>query len=348
MRRSWICSLAGTVLLAFGVAEATGRGGPSLIPWPAEVALVPGVYTVDGQKPICATGVASKVEEPLQATIKAVQGLDLKGRRCGPAGITLVLSSAAPVADSEGYPLDVRANGIRILARAEAGLYYGAMTAAQLLSADAVHNASVQLTGMHIEDFPRFKWRGLMLDPARHFVPVADVKTIIDQMSQHKLNVLHLHLTDDQGWRLQIKRYPELTTIGAWRTPPSNGGSGGDKGVYGGFYTQEEIRDLVAYAAARYITIVPEIDIPGHAQAVVAAHPQLSVLGDQPEVSTNWGVNYYLYNTNADSLAFLKNVLDETMALCPGKYIHLGGDEAIKEQWKTSPAIQSQMKALGI
>src|SRR3979411_2640831 len=135
MRRSWICSLTGTVLLAFGVAEATGRGGPSLIALPAGVALVPGVFTVDGQTPICATGVANKVAERLQATIKAVQGLDLKARHCGRAGITLVLSSTGRAAAPEGYTLDVGADGIRIVASAEAGLYYGAMTAAQLLSA---------------------------------------------------------------------------------------------------------------------------------------------------------------------------------------------------------------------
>jgi hexosaminidase len=304
-------------------------------------------------------------------------GLDLETRHCGRGPtIELVLSPSASVTDTEGYTLDVSAKGIRIEARAGAGLLYGAMTAAQLLSTDdravsegipsrdaqgtpdAKQNVAVRY--MHIEDFPRFKWRGLMLDPARHFLSVLEVETIIDQMSQHKLNVLHLHLTDDQGWRLQIRRYPELTTIGAWRTPPTAGkspssgtpsagsGPGVDRGVYGGFYTQEDIRDLVSYAAARYITVIPEIDLPGHAQAVVAAHPQLSVPGDHPEVSTNWGVNYYLYNTNADSLTFVKNVLDEVMDLFPGKYIHLGGDEAIKTQWKNSPAIQSQMKALGI
>jgi hexosaminidase len=345
MRRGWICRLAGTVMLASGVAAATQ---PALIPWPAEVALVPGVLTVDGQTPICATGSASKVAERLQATLKAVQGLDLKTRRCGPAGITLVLSSAAPVTDREGYTLDVGANGMRILARAEAGLYYGAMTAAQLLSPGAAHSSSVRLAGMHIEDFPRFKWRGLMVDPARHFLTVADVKTMIEQMGQHKLNVLHLHLTDDQGWRIEIKRYPQLTKIGAWRTPPSNGGPGGETDAYGGFYTQEDIRDIVGYAAERYITVVPEIDLPGHAQAVVAAYPQIGVTGDHVAVSSNWGVNYCLYNTSADSLMFVKGVLDEVMALFPGKYIHLGGDEAIKDQWKASPAIQAQMKTLGI
>jgi hexosaminidase len=345
MRRSWICSLAGNVLLASGVALATE---PSLIPWPAEVALVPGVVTIDGQTPICATGIASKLAERLQATLKAVQGLDLKARDCGRAGITLDLSSAAPVADTEGYTLDVGANGVRIQARTEAGLYYGAMTAAQLLSSGAAHSSIVRLPGMHIEDFPRFKWRGLMLDPARHFLPVADVKTIIEQMGQHKLNVLHLHLTDDQGWRIEIKRYPQLTNIGAWRTPPSNGGAGGETGSYGGFYTQEEIREIVAHAAERYITVVPEIDLPGHAQAVVAAYPQLGVTRDRPAVSSDWGVNYCLYNTSAEGLTFVKNVLDEVMALFPGKYVHLGGDEAVKDQWKASPAIQAQMKALGI
>ena len=345
MRRSWICSLAGTVLLTFGVAVATE---PSLIPWPAQIALVPGVFTVDGQTPICATGVASKVAERLQATITAVQGLDLKARHCGRAGIALVLSSSARVADTEGYTLDVDAKGMRILARAEAGLYYGAMTAVQLLSSGAAHDSSVRLRGMHIEDFPRFKWRGLMLDPARHFLPVAEVKTIIEQMGQHKLNVLHLHLTDDQGWRIEIKRYPQLTRIGAWRTPPSNGGLGSETAAYGGFYTQEDIRDIVAYAAERHITVVPEIDLPGHAQAVVAAYPQIGATGEQVPVSSDWGVNYCLYNTSADSLTFVKNVLDEVMALFPGRYVHLGGDEAIKDQWKASPAIQAQMKTLGI
>ena len=343
-RCAWLRNLIGTWLLASGC----GAAEPSLIPWPANVATGEGAFVVSRETPICALGTADSVARQFQAVVKSVEGLDLAARGCDGAVIALLLSPTATVQDTEGYILDVGPTGVRIQARAAAGLYYGAMTAAQLLSASARWGTSVRLQGMHIEDFPRFKWRGLMLDPARHFLPVTDIKVIIDQMGQHKLNVLHLHLTDDQGWRLQIERYPELTSIGAWRKPPSNGGPGGDDVLYGGFYTQEEIRDLVAYAAARYITVVPEIDVPGHAQAVVAAHPQLSVLGDHPEVSTNWGVNDYLYNTNADSLTFLKNVLDETMRLFPAKYIHLGGDEAIKRQWKASAAIQSQIKALGL
>jgi hexosaminidase len=288
------------------------------------------------------------VAEQFQAVVKAVQGFDLESRDCGHADIALILSSTAAVADAEGYALDVSATGVRIEARETAGLYYGAMTAAQLLSAGATFGMPVRLAGTHIEDAPRFRWRGLMLDPARHFVPVADVKMIIDQMGQHKLNVLQLHLTDDQGWRIEIQRYPELTKVGAWRTPPSNGGAAGEAASYGGFYAQEEIREIVRYAAARHVTIVPEIGIPGHAQAVVAAHPKLSVLGDQPRVSSDWGVNYHLYNTDEYSLTFIKNVLDEIMRLFPGKYIHLGGDEAIKDQWKASRAVQAQMKALGL
>ena len=242
------------MLLLASVATAQTSGTePSLIPWPAKVVMGRGVFVVNGQTPICARGAANSVAQQLQTTVGAMQGLDLETRRCGrgPA-IELVLSPSASVTDTEGYTLDVRASGIRIEARAGAGLFYGAMTAAQLLSTDdrAVSEGipdraasegipsggrgdtqgatpdskpSVTVRCMHIEDFPRFKWRGLMLDPARHFLSVVEVKTMIDQMSQHKLNVLHLHLTDDQGWRLQIKRYPELTTIGAWRKPPSSG-----------------------------------------------------------------------------------------------------------------------------
>ncbi|HXS17393.1 MAG TPA: beta-N-acetylhexosaminidase, partial [Polyangiaceae bacterium] len=310
-----------------------GASGPSLIPWPAQVSSAPGAFTVDSQTPICAKGVASKVADRLESTLRAVQGLDLENRGCGSANITLTVAAGA---DSEGYTLDVDSNGMRVVAPTEAGLYYGAMTAVQLLSSGAASNSSVHLPGIHIVDFPRFKWRGLMLDPARHFLTVASVETILEQMGQHKLNVLQLHLTDDQGWRVEIKRYPQLTKIGAWRTPPSNGGPGSETGVYGGFYTQDDIRAIVAYAGARHITVVPEIDLPGHAQAVVAAYPELGVTGERPAVSSNWGVNPYLYNTNPASLKFVENVIDEILTLFPGKYIHLGGDEAIKDQWQSS------------
>ena len=340
-----ICALAGVLLLISGTARAAE---PSIIPWPVKVTSATGFFIVDEKTTFCAATDAERaVAEHLQAVVKAVHGLDLKARGCDRAGIALKLSPAAAVVDEEGYTLDVSATGVRIEARTAAGLYYGAMTVAQLLSGGVKHDVPVRLAGIHIEDFPRFKWRGLMLDSARHFFTVADVKAMLDQMGQHKLNVLHLHLTDDQGWRIEIQRYPELTKIGAWRTPPSNG-KAEETSMYGGFYTQADIREIVSYATERHITIVPEIDFPGHAQAVVAAHPKLSVPGDQPKVGNNWGVNYYLYNTDEYSLTFVKNVLDEVMKLFPGKYIHLGGDEAIKDQWIASPAVQAQMKALGL
>jgi len=333
-------------LLALGCGPAAA-GDATLIPWPAKVVPGEGRFTVDRTTPVCATGDATRTAEQLRTLVKTLRGLDLPATDCSRPHIALSLSNNASD-NPEGYHLDITRAGVRITAPSETGLYYGAMTLAQLLSPDDHAGAPVRLDAMTIDDAPRFHWRGLMLDPARHFLPVADVKTIIDQMGQHKLNVLHIHLTDDQGWRIEIKRYPDLTRVGGWRTPPSNGGPGSETQPYGGFYTQDDIRGIVAYAAERHITVVPELDMPGHAQAAVAGHPQLSVSGRTPQVSGDWGVNPYLYNTDADSIKFVENVLGEVMALFPSPYIHLGGDEAVKDQWRDSPKIQAQMKALGI
>ncbi len=333
-----------TLLLAATGARANEA---PLIPWPAKLTAAAGSFIVDEKTKLCDDGAGAAAIDQFQAVVKAVQGIDLQSRGCGGPGIAFVLSPTAPVTDAEGYSLDVLAHGVKIEARSAAGLYYGAMTLTQLLSTGMAYGQPVRLAGTHIEDYPRFKWRGLMLDPARHFVPVADVKLVIDQMAQRKLNVLHLHLTDDQGWRIEIRRYPDLTKVGAWRKPPSNGGPGSATETYGGFYTQAEIRDLVKYAAARHITIIPEIDVPGHAQAAIASYPKLGVPGDRPAVSNNWGVNEYLWSADEHSLTFVKHVLDEVMELFPSRYIHLGGDEAIKDQWRASAAMQAQMKALG-
>ena len=333
-------------LLAFGVTEA--HAAPSLIPWPTHIEAAAGHFTVGNNTALCETGGGSQTAEQLRSLVKTLRGIDLSTAGCQKPHIALVLAKGAANDNPEAYSLNISPAGVRISASSEAGLYYGAMTLAQLLSPDDHFGAPVVLSGTQIDDAPRFGWRGLMLDPARHFLPVADVKTMIDQMGQHKLNVLHLHLTDDQGWRIEIKRYPDLTRLGAWRAPPSNGGPGSETQPYGGFYTQDDIRGIVAYAARRHITVVPELDMPGHAQAAVAGHPELSVSGQTPQVSGDWGVNPYLYNTDPDSLTFVKNVLDEVMALFPSTYIHLGGDEAVKDQWRDSPKIQAQMKALGI
>ncbi|MEW5313157.1 MAG: hypothetical protein WDW38_004746 [Sanguina aurantia] len=252
----------------------------------------------------------------------------------------------APVTSPEGYTLDVTPQGVRLVARTDAGLFYGAMTLAQLLSPDDRRGA-VAIATLHIDDQPRFPWRGLMLDSARHMQTIGEIETLIDQMAQHKLNTFHWHLADDQGWRIEIRRYPQLTAIGAWRTP-IDAGHDGQPLRYGGFYTQDQIRQLVAFAADRHVTVVPEIDMPGHAQAAVAAYPSLGVTGRQLGVSEDWGVHPTLYNVDDATLAFMDNVLDEVMALFPSHIIHVGGDEAVKDQWKASPAVQARMHALGL
>ncbi|OOG60730.1 beta-hexosaminidase [Rhodanobacter sp. B05] len=323
---------------------------PALIPLPAKLTLADAGFRVDARTPVVIdhSSATRHTASYLIDLLARTRGLHLRvtsGKLESPA-IVLQRDPQAPVAQAGGYALDVTPQGIRIHARDDAGLFHGAITLWQLLTPDA-RTGAVDVPGMHIRDWPRFAWRGLMLDSARHFQSVAEIKTLLDQMAQHKLNTFHWHLTDDQGWRIQIRRYPELTRIGAWRTPPDAGHDGEPK-RYGGFYTQDEIRAVVAYAAARYITIVPEIDMPGHAQAAVAAYPQFGVTGQRPAVSVDWGINPWLYNVDDDTFTFIDHVLDEVMELFPSKYIHVGGDEAIKDQWQASPAVQAKMHALGI
>ena len=323
----------------------------SLIPMPAQIDQADGSFQVDEKTPIVVADHDASTRHTadyLADLIGRTRGLHLHVTQ-GVAttnAIVLQRDPHAPVADSEGYSLDVTSQGIRITARDDAGLFHGAITLWQLLTPDA-RQGSVLISALHIRDQPRFVWRGLMLDSVRHFQSAAEVEQLLDQMAQHKLNVFHWHLTDDQGWRIQIKRYPELTRIGAWRTPP-DAGREGEPTTYGGFYTQDQIRQIVAYAAARYITVVPEIDMPGHAQAAVAAYPQIGITGKRPSVSVDWGVNPYLYNVDDATFGFIDNVLDEVMTLFPSHYIHVGGDEAVKDQWHASAAAQAKMHALGL
>lgn len=264
---------------------------------------------------------------------------------------------------TEAYRLTVAPEGVTLQASGDAGLFYASVSLYQLLTpAEPAgrDRGPVDLPGVQVDDAPRFAWRGLMLDVVRHFSPPAEVEALLDQMALHKLNVLHLHLSDDQGWRFEVKRYPDLTRIGGWRTPP-----GSQPARYGGFYTQAQMRALVAYAAARHITVVPEFDLPGHAQAAVAAYPQFGVdicrrdarapedapptaCTPRPAVSGDWGVNPYLFNVDEPTVQFVQQVLDEAMAVFPSRFIHIGGDEAIKDQWKASPAVQKRMRALGL
>ena len=258
---------------------------------------------------------------------------------------------------AEGYNFESSGKGIVIKGKDSAGAFYGVQTLLQLLPPPGGKNWGTNRTatvpGLKILDEPRFAWRGMMLDVGRHFYDVKDIKQLLDLMAFHKLNTFHWHLTEDQGWRLEIKKYPKLTEVGAWRdgTPPYENRKASDGKRYGGFYTQEQVREIVAYAARRHITVVPEIEMPGHAAAAIAAYPQFGnddVPGYAPRVAVRWGVHPYIYAPKEETFAFLDGVLDEVCSLFPSKYIHIGGDEAPKDQWKQSPFAQQVIKREGL
>ena len=294
----------------------------------------------------------------LNDMLKRTRGIELKigeenGENAGPA-IHLTRGPDAPVGD-EAYNLATAPTGATVLAAGDAGLFYGAVTLIQLATETDGHASAVPIAALSIQDAPRYPWRGLLLDSARHFQSPEFVKKLIDDMAVHKLNMLHWHLTDDQGWRLEIKKYPRLTEVGAWRVPAGQGPQQDidpathKPRLYGGFYTQDQVRDIVAYAAQRHVSIVPEIDLPGHASAAIVAYPWLASTPHPPtSVPSDWGVYPTLLNPDTPAIGFLQDVMTEVIGLFPSPYIHVGGDEAVKTQWKASPAIQAQMQALGI
>jgi hexosaminidase len=345
----WMLGAVGAIGVA-PVAEAQSMSPAkplAVLPLPASIAAKPGTLVISSGSAIATPpgdAEAASAARLLIAHVMTTRGITLQTGK-NDASIRFVRDRT--ITGPEAYRLDVDATGIRIAAASRNGFVYGAMTLAQLLSPDQAFGKPVTVAGVTIMDAPRFAWRGLMVDVARHFQPLPSLYKIVDQMAAVKLNTLHLHLTDDQGWRFEVKRYPKLTAIGAFRSPPSTGGPAPTTRV-GGFYTQVELRALVRYAADRGITIVPEVDLPGHAQALVAAYPELDVLGDRPAVSHDWGINPYLLNPGPKGVAFVENVLDELIAVFPGSYVHLGGDEAIKDQWQRSPQVQAQMAALAI
>jgi len=248
-----------------------------------------------------------------------------------------------PGQPAEGYRLTI-GEGVLIEASSDAGALYGAQTVLQLLGAQAFRAAPAgapawTLPALAIVDKPRYGYRGVMLDVARHFQPKNDVLRFIEVAAMHKLNVLHLHLTDDQGWRVEINAFPKLTEVGAWRRESSLGAWRAgifDGAPHGGFYTQDDLREIVAFAAARNITVIPEIDVPGHSQAAIAAYPELGLPGSTLEVWTRWGINPNVLEPTAYAVDFYKVVLDELMEIFPSPWIGLGGDEVPLEQWESS------------
>jgi len=324
--------------------DARRDEGPlPLIPMPATVERTPGYFALRRGMPLVMRSASPQALGAARYFQELVGDLHLDLRVDAPESAGAIVFELDPNLlvrvdnGDEGYELSVSPERVRVVARSPRGLFYGGITLWQLISADAA-----QIPAVAISDHPRFAWRGLLLDSARHFQSPEFVKRFIDQMAQHKLNVLHWHLTDDQGWRIQIRKYPLLTEIGAWRTPPAGGPR------YGGYYTQDEIRDIVRYAAERCVTIVPEIEMPGHAQAAIAAYPQFGVTGANPGVARDWGINTYLYNVDESTFGFLQDVLDEVLELFPSPYIHVGGDEAAKDQWQASARVQQRMRELGV
>ena len=298
-----------------------------------------------------AVGIARRFADLLQST-RAIH-VDVRPFGGGALrdAIVFALDPANPhVPTGEGYELSVDDHLIRVAAAEPQGLFRGSVTLWQLLTEQSTPASTIDVPDVLIRDRPRFAWRGAMLDSARHYQPPDFIKRFIDQLALLKLNTLHWHLTDDQGWRIEIKRYPRLTEIGAWRRPAGAAATdaSGQPARYGGYYTQDEIRDIVRYAAERYVMIVPEIDMPGHMQAAIAAYPELGSAADTPVVSPDWGVHSYILNVEEPTFVFMQNVLDEVMALFPGSYVHIGGDEAVKDQWKASPRVQARMRELGI
>ncbi|MGY5116059.1 beta-N-acetylhexosaminidase [Streptomyces sp. 900105755] len=299
-------------------------------------------------------------ERWLRATVGAAAGVPLRpGPEDARNAVRLHLDDSL---EPEAYRLSVIANrGVEIRGGGPAGVFWGAQTLRQLLGPEAFRRAPVRpgirygIPHQVIEDSPRFPWRGLMLDVARHFTPKEGVLRYLDLMAAHKLNVFHFHLTDDQGWRLRIERYPRLTEVGSWRTRTKFGHRASplwEEKPHGGYYTQDDIREIVAYAAERHITVVPEIDVPGHSQAAVAAYPEL---GNTDVIDTtalsvwdSWGISPNVLAPTDNTLRFYEGVFEEVLELFPSEFIHVGGDECPKDQWRASPAAQARIKELGL
>jgi hexosaminidase len=361
---------AAALLAGSPVSHARVDAFVDVVPIPAEVGARPGTFTLtDGAElAISRDRQVLAVAAYLRDLLRNSRGLTLRllerpGGRVPDGAIALRLDPAAPGESPESYQLDVSPRGVVVSARSAPGLFYGAVTLWQLCgtpageatAAGVPQGAAVSIPALHISDTPRFRWRGLMLDSVRHFQSADFILRYIDWMALHKLNVLGWHLTDDQGWRLEIRKYPRLTGVGAWRVPAGQAAqqdidpATGRPRLHGGFYSQEQVRRIVAHAAARHVTIVPEIDMPGHSTAAIVAYPQLGAAADAPAaVPADWGIYPNVFNLDESTFAFIENVLSEAMRLFPGPYLHIGGDEVVTDQWQASARVRSRMRALGV
>ena len=329
----------------------------NLIPYPTHIEPMAGYFELDGETVMIADAHAHATAVLLAEWLRPATGFELPVLPTSTMrAITLRLIQ--PRTASEAYELHVSSSQILLTASSEAGLFYAAQTLRQLLPVDIFSQhvqseLSWRVPNLKVIDSPRFGWRGAHLDVARHFMPLNFLKKFVDGLAMLKYNVFHLHLTEDQGWRIHIHKYPLLTEIGAWRETTRTGHErdpdrGFDNIRHGGFYTQADLRELVTYAAQRHITIVPEIEMPGHAQAAIAAYPELGNVPEELDVRANWGISKHVFNAGESTIVFLQDVLEEVLDIFPGKYIHVGGDECPKDEWKASSLMQARMTELGL
>ncbi|MYS42852.1 family 20 glycosylhydrolase [Streptomyces sp. SID5998] len=338
-----------------------------VIPAPRVTAVLnDGTAVLDADTTLWAGPGTATAERWLRGTLGAALGLPLAPAASAQAP-NCVRLRVDDTLEPEEYRLFAAEAGVEIAGGDAAGVFWGAQTLRQLLGPDAFRRAPVRpgaaraIPPRAIGDAPRFRWRGLLLDVARHFLPKDGVLRYLDLMAAHKLNVLHLHLTDDQGWRVEIKRYPKLTGTGSWRARTKLGhrlSSRWEEKPHGGHYTQDDLREIVAYAAERHISVVPEIDLPGHSQAAIAAYPELGNT-DVVDTSTlavwdDWGINPNVLAPTEDVLRFYEGVLEEVLDVFPADagefapFVHIGGDECPKDQWRASATAQARIRELGV
>jgi hexosaminidase len=334
----------------------------SIIPKPVSLEAKQGSFTLSGDTVIVADDSVRPLGFQLAAMLSPATGYYPEVKPSGvtaPSRIVLKLNSNLKLPGDEGYRLRVSPKEVVIEAAKKAGIFYGIQSFRQLLPVEIFREAKVsgvkwQVRCVEIEDYPRFQWRGMHLDVCRHFMPKEFVKKYIDLIALHKMNIFHWHLTEDQGWRIEIKKYPRLTEVGAWRKETLVGHLRKKKprefdGVrHGGFYTQDDVREIVEYARRQYVTVVPEIEMPGHSQAAIAAYPELGTTDKQLEVLTYWGGCENILNVNDSTIVFMQDVLTEVLGLFDSEFIHIGGDEVAKKQWEESAEIQARMKELGL
>ena len=329
----------------------------NILPLPVKIEMHPGEFQLTGDTVLCTDEANRGNASYLRELFAAPTGFPLPIRPNTGASDSLSLRINPDLAQlgKEGYHLLVSPQSVILEAPTPTGVFYALQTLRQLLPASIerrqhIPGESWRIAAVEIHDWPRFSWRGFMLDEGRHFQGKETVLQTLELMALHKLSVFHWHLTEDQGWRIQINAYPRLTEVGSVRAGTSRSFAGKHDGIpHGGFYTQEDIRQIVAYAAARHITIVPEIELPGHSLAALAAYPELSCTGGPFEVATHFGVYADIYCAGKETVfTFLQNVLDEMLDLFPSSYIHIGGDEAPKKRWKACSDCQKRMQEQGL